>query len=325
MKAHAWLLGITVALASCNGPPSQTPADPQDAKSPAPADFHLPATGALSLSDLSNFAKLERDYVKADDFSKGFDDSPIKGRQFVVEFDAPKYGGSSTTMISWGYDADKGALSVSVDPTSAIQSHTDMGPKKKMHNAFGTEIDAETMETWEIKLGEGSEQRLGVFPEIDSMYSMTGANHGLLSFTLHLAPEQARQLTKTLRLRLEGNVLVPSANGRTLACSTDSHSATLEYPLESTTHTCEIYVQYSRVAVLSSNGQTLHEWIDYPSKANRPKSEAAIEPSGDIGTSGDDEESQQIQADSATVQPTVDENDNPLGDMNTTDGNDAGD
>ena len=75
MVKRQWAVCIALVLVSC-GPPKPQPQDPMDAKSPAPANWRLPATGVLSLTDLSNFAKQERDFVKADDFSKAFDDAP---------------------------------------------------------------------------------------------------------------------------------------------------------------------------------------------------------------------------------------------------------
>lgn len=257
MRLRSLPLLVALAVASCSKPVPQ-PTDPQDAKSPAPADYRLPPTGVLSLLDLSNFAKQERDFVKPDDFSKGFDDSPLKGRLFAVEIPAPSYGGSSVTQVSWSYDADKTMLSVTVDPGAPVQSKTDFGPKKKMSNAFGAEIEVDTMETWQIELGAEYEKPLGVFPTVDPLYSLTGTSHGPLIWTARLPPEQARRLTANLQLRLEGKV-VATEQGQTVSCGTETRSATFTSPTESTTHNCIVYVRYSRVALVTKDGRVLHE------------------------------------------------------------------
>lgn len=262
------ILAVSAAVASC-GQSQPVKSDPTDAKSAAPAGFALPASGVLGLTDLANFAKLERDFVKPDDFSKGFDDSPLYGRQFAVTIPVNQYSGSSSTPTEWTYDAEKEELTLTVKsgdmtsftPTLPIQQTTELGPKKKMSNAFGAEVEVTPMETWSIEVGG---DQIGVFPKTDDPMNMNAFQS--LTHTTKMKPEQAKALIADLNLRLEGFV-EKDGRGQTVNCYSDHSSATITSPTEWDKHNCVIQVHLSRIAFVTKNGKVIREWKDESAKA----------------------------------------------------------
>lgn len=305
----AWFVTPAAALISCGQPTSNqgNTVAPDDAKSAAPLGYKLPATGALSLADLSNFAKLERDYVKPDDFSKGFDDSPLKGRKFAVTLPVSQYAGTSSNPAQWSYDAEKGELSLTVSNGDAMsyaaaltaQNTTEFGPKKKMSNAFGAEVEVTTMETWEIKLGRADEKPFGVFPREVDEYAIL-PKYQPLSQTIKLDPQKAKALIANLTLQLEGTV-EPNAQNQTVQCYDNHTAAKFDSPTEWTQHECIIQVHLTRLAYVTKNGKVVKEWRDTPVKSasKRPPSKSA-----------------ETMPDDDTEQPLVDENGNPIATAN---------
>jgi hypothetical protein len=266
------LMALALPLASC-GQPAPQPPKPDDAKSAAPLGFKLPATGNLSLSDLTNFAKLERDFVKPDDFSKGFDDSPLRDRQFTITLPVSQYAGDSLTPAQWSYDPEKEELSLTVSsgdatsyaPALTVQNTTEFGPKKKMSNAFGAEVEVTTMETWDIKLGRDVESPLGVFPREADEYAVAH-KYQPLSQSMKLDPQKARALIANLTLQLEGTVAA-NAQNQTVQCYDNHTAAKFDSPTEWTQHECIIQAHLTRVAYVTKDGKVLKEWRDSPAKA----------------------------------------------------------
>lgn len=266
------ILAVSLAVGSC-GQPQAVKSDPSDAKSGAPAGYALPASGVLGLTDLANFAKLERDFVKPDDFSKGFDDSPLNGRQFAVTMPISEFSGSSSGPSEWTYEAEKEKLNLAVNsgdmtsyaPFLPIQHKTELGPKKKMSNAFGAEVEVNPMETWSIELGRGDKKPLGVFPNIDDPIYSNG--YQSLTHTIKMKPDAAKALVADLYLRLEGTV-EKDEQGQTVNCYSDHSSATFTSPIEWDKHNCVIQVHFSRVAFVTKDGKVIREWRDEPKKAS---------------------------------------------------------
>jgi hypothetical protein len=265
--------------------------------------YKLPATGGLSLADLANFAKLERDFVKADDFSKGFDDSPLNGRTFVLTLPVSQYSGTSTMPAEWTYNAENQELTLTVTsgdtlisdgPRLTIQETTEIKPKKKMSNAFGAEIEVEPMETWSIDLGRSDEQPLGVFQKGDDPLSISPAYQSF-TWTMKLDAGHAKALVSNLALRLEGTVQKNSSN-QTVECSDGHTAATFDHPTEWDKHECVIQVRLSRVAYVTKDGNIVREWRDEPEK---PKPAAATPPSADLYT---DDEGNALDDDDGTTE-----------------------
>ena len=284
-KTYAWQLVSLGLLMSC-GQPAPTPVTPDDAKSPAPMGYKLPATGVLDLADLTNFAKLERDFVKPDDFSKGFDDGPLNGRTFVLTLPVSQYSGPSSVPAEWTYDAEKeeltltiasGDTSISRGPRLTVQNTTEIKPKKKMSNAFGAEIEIEPMETWSIDVGRTDEQVIGVFKKADDPLSFS-PEYQSLTWTMKLDEGHAKALVSNLALRLEGTVQRNSSN-QTVECSDDHTAPTFDHPTEWDRHECVIQVRLSRVAYVTKDGNVVKEWRDEPEK---PKPPTAAPRSADV-------------------------------------------
>jgi hypothetical protein len=260
---------LLLALAGCNLP-TAAGTDPNSAKSAAPSNYALPSSGTLGLIDLANFAKQKRDFVKPDDFSKGFDDRPLNGRSFVLNFSLPSYAGSALEPGSWTYDANNEELTLNattgdLDPAIILQYTSEDGSKKTMSNAFGAQVEVTPTETWIVALGRNDDKPLGVFPKSKEDYSINPFEP--LSYTMKLKPDQAKALVADLQIRLEG-VVEKDDQGETVYCADNHTTATIDLPTEREEHKCTVSVHLSRVAFLRKDGRVLKEWLDKPRSAN---------------------------------------------------------
>jgi hypothetical protein len=262
---------LPILLASCgpSGSPSST-FDPEDAKSSAPSGYKFPKAGLLALLDLSNFAKMKRDFEKVDDFSKSFDDDPLDGRKFSVVIPVSQYAGPSLGPAEWEYDAETEALTLRIQARGSmepgvrsleIQNTTDTGKPKKMTNAFGVEFNVEPMETWAIQLGRSDGKPIGVFSASDTFSS--GFLDETLSWTTKANPQLAKSQIANLVLQIEG-VVLKNESGDTVDCRDNTHVATITSPTEWTRHVCVIQVHLTRLAYQTKEGKLVKEWKANP-------------------------------------------------------------
>lgn len=237
------------------------------------ATGELPS-GVLNRKSLIEFAFAANQYEPADEFSpQDFADSQIEGRKFTVELDAS----DPTTGVGklYNYDEKEQKLTFSSFPSQKnIFLERTLLPSEERSNAFGAEVIVDRSLTKAVSIGP-IEERSGFFrdrtekpieygvyklnEEYDSTFDQVKYDYEELEKVLAVSPGQAREMTKDLRLIVEG-VVTKSFRGNSVQCSVDGSRATLQAPTESIIERCEISARFTRIEIRSASKGTIAVW-----------------------------------------------------------------
>ncbi|WP_148648488.1 hypothetical protein [Sphingobium cupriresistens] len=244
--------------------PSIAAPDPYDAKTSAPSGFKLPA-GKLTNIALGNWAKTKRDSTGGDDFTKGFDDKALAGRDFTITI--PLSQGDDETAAVWRYDKEKQELLLELDmeytadlkgQMAVFQSAKDVRSPKQMANAFGVTVDVSQTTQWAIGVGTTSGYA-GIIPSDALASSPDQKVYGYLTTTIKMPGDQARSAVAGMRLEIDG-VVQKNRSGNTVECSERTTEPKIDQPSETVIKTCLIQAKFRRIAFVTKDGKALKEW-----------------------------------------------------------------
>lgn len=272
------LLGCAVLLAGCHSEKESASNETSSivtsgAAGPAPQGYSVPASGLLSINDLVNIAKMRRDHVDGDQFSKPYDDPHAEGRKFRAVLNVTDEGTlMGTSDRVWSYDVQTEKLTIevagpvlnggffaseiSIPLSYGIQ---DSGTTKE-HNAFGAEVEVQHTDTWRIELGGSGAPAIGVFREKDNEFG----HHVYqgLKRVLPLAPDAARAASTGLKLVLEGTLV--RRNSKLASCFDENHTGSFANPHAFNNHICLINARFDHVVLVQPSGKVLAEWTGSP-------------------------------------------------------------
>ncbi|MGE5566332.1 MAG: hypothetical protein ACM3YN_09300 [Parcubacteria group bacterium] len=243
----------------------------------AGASLLAPAAGVaqtLSAADLTAEVASYRAYKPADAFSPPFDESSFIGKAFRIE--RPIRSGDSTgpageAMGFWTYNPRTQELRLVADTSRPWRTSGLPGAGNGVESIEGFPfLDKETARRSFVgKNGYGATFDVSevhfyseAVAEFSSTYESSLPKPANFSYevTLTRAPDEARRLSQSARVVIEGRV-VPYLPSEAIVCIADFDAATMDEPIEAHTQTCLISAEISRVAIEdSATGQVLAEW-----------------------------------------------------------------
>lgn len=269
---------VFASACSKSSPPTSGPADaslPASAPVAAVDPLALP-DGALGGENLQNYASGAMDFVKKDEFSPIFKDTPLVGRQFKVTVPYDKYDSS----LYYAYNAEKGILSVWVNTTSnyhrdhqayppmeyvILRQESHYGTPVPMSNAFGATKAITPVSYRTYGIGSPRAVYMGVFPK--AKYSERDyIFYDRLEKEVKLSPDAARAGVEGLAMDVEGVVTGP-LQGHPVSCAQTETTATIDYAYKESWNECVTTAKLTRVSIHSPSLGVIAEWSAASSKS----------------------------------------------------------
>jgi hypothetical protein len=223
----------------------------------------------LENHNLVNYASAAMDFVKKDEFSPGFNETPLVGRHFKVTVPYAK----DETSLNYRYDADKQSLSVWLYPESnlhfdkqaypqlnylILQKESTVAEPVPMSNAYGVTRDVRRVHHRIFGLGGPKDLYMGVVQK-DQYSSKDFVIYKMLSKDVPLSPDAARAGVEGLAMDIEGVIVKPSGR-HTINCTNETTDAKLDYAYEDTWDECVISVKLTRIVVYSPSLGVIADW-----------------------------------------------------------------
>lgn len=230
----------------------------------------------LNVVVLRNYAGAAMDFVKKDEFSPAFRDTPLVGRQFKVTVPYDQQNSS----LHYAYDAEKGSLSVWVVTASnyhdnpghpslnyiILQQDAHDGAPVPMSNAFGATKDVTPVSYRTFGIGNIHEVYMGLVPKMKLNVNIKGFyEYDRLSKAITLPPEAARAGVKDLAMDVEG-VVASGVQGHPVICTHAKTTPTITVAYEETWDECVIAAKLTRVVVHSPSLGVVADWSTTPQR-----------------------------------------------------------
>ena len=225
----------------------------------------------VSKAELIRAAEAVFSFVPKDQFEAAPGGTELSGKSFVIVRDVRVPGGLRRSCLgesTWRYNPNSTRFRFGYGG-SALLSDYKTGGSPIISSTYSSDITATVFEL-KCKFTDG-----GTYTASNSMGAKVTVYTGVANFIvlafkttafyygasnvpgIPLAPNAARKLSKTLRVRITGTVGTWS-NGKTIICGKRTHAPTMDIPIKITLDACFINARIDRVTFFdSSTGKVL--------------------------------------------------------------------
>lgn len=270
-KSALCLAGLAVVLAGCSKPHTADDADTSVTASALAALTAPNPNDPVSIMGLTAIAQAKLAFKRADQFSKGYDDSFLEGKTFTLRLPVTSVEGTDESSARYAYDADKEDLELSFQPESPILKYPSgtlpaafdyiltgtefsSGDAVPMENAFGTTAKVTPVKRLHVGIGSIGEDYMGTVPYAKDrhMYDRAYKN-------IKLPPDAARAAVQDIWVEVSGT-LKRSSEGELLKCAETEKPATLSNPFQVSWQMCVFSAKIDRVSIISKSAGLLAQW-----------------------------------------------------------------